>query len=92
MGTPKTPRDDFDAEDAVKQLGAKFDGRDFDDKVLKAIKDFKPIQDEISQITWVTLKHRILWIFLTGIGLLIMDFLIRLIPILMGAITRKVSQ
>lgn len=75
-------KNDFDAASHIKRVDEleafkkEYEGKAFEDKVLKSIQDSKPISKEISSIIWETIKSKIIWIIATCLVLIATNFII----------------
>jgi len=96
---PNMPRspigDDLRASDNLKRIDdleifrKEFEGRAFDEKVLKSIKESHLIREELKEITFQALKSKVVWIILAGLGVVLTDLIIRAIPHILSAIEGK---
>lgn len=70
--------------DDLEGFRKEFEGKEFDKKVLQSVKESHLIREEISDIVWKTIKNKIVWIILGLFGLVTIEVIYRLIPILIS--------
>lgn len=81
----KAKENDFDKEaytnrvTTLEQFKEDYE-KNFDSKVLSAIKKDREIEGEIKSISWKMIREKIIWIILGGVGIIFIDVLIRVIP------------
>lgn len=78
--------DDFQTSSNLKRIDdlegfrKEFEGEGFYAKVTTAIQKSKDVEREIKKVAWQTVREKIVWIILGGLGLVFIDVLIRIIP------------
>lgn len=83
---------DLNTDANLKRIGdlesfkKEFEGKEFDKKVLSSLQDSSTIQKEIRNMAWQTIREKIVWIILGGLGLIITDLIIRAIPHILASI------
>ena len=86
------PMDDLQASGNLKRIDdletfrKDFEGTEFYTKVADAIQKSKLVEDEIKKVAWKTVREKILWIILGGVGVIFTDLLLRAIPNLISLI------
>lgn len=73
--------------DELEAFRKEFQGKEFEKKVLEAVKESHPIREELKSITWETVKNKIVWIIIGGVSVIFIDLLIRAIPSILKAIS-----
>jgi hypothetical protein len=57
-----TPRNDFDAQAAYKEIESANEGVNFENKVKEAIRRSSDVKEEIRCEVWKLLKEKIIWV------------------------------
>lgn len=84
---------DLNNDASLKRIGdlesfkKEFEGKEFDKKVLASLQDSLQIQKEIRSVAWQTIREKIVWILLGGIGIIVTDLFIRAIPHILKSIS-----
>lgn len=73
--------------DTLEEFRRGFEGKEFDKKVLNAIQDSSKLRDEIRKLSWQTIREKIVWIILGGVGIVLTDLVIRAIPSILAALS-----
>jgi len=85
-------KNDFNSEEYTKKIEGldkfreEFSGKNFDKKICEAIKDSRELEKEIKTIVWETVKSKLVWIILTGLGLIFTDLLLKSIPSILSSV------
>lgn len=61
-------------------------GKNFDKKVCEAIKDTTSVEEQIKRVVWKTIKDKIIWIILGGLGLITLQIIYNFIPAIINKI------
>lgn len=86
----KNTGDDLQAEGNLKRIDdleifrKQFEGKEFYAKVAEAIKESRIVEGEIKRVAWATIREKIIWILLGGIGIMLTDLIVRAIPHLLA--------
>ena len=94
MANPKQQNeiDDLNASSNVKRIDdleafrKEFEGEKLYEKIAVAIEKSKTVEGEIKKVVWVTIREKIVWIILGGLGVILIDLLLRAIPRLISKI------
>ena len=84
--------DDFNPQDYTNRLDnletfkQEFEGLSFYNKVKEAIEKSKDVNDLVKNLAWESIKQKLIWILLTGVGLIIVDLVLRAIPSILAKI------
>lgn len=70
--------------DDLKKCVKGLEGTEFYQKIATAIKESKLVENEIKKVAWATVKDRIVWIILGGLGIIFTDLVLRAIPSLLS--------
>lgn len=93
MVNTKIQTDDLQASANIKRIDdlesfkKDYEGEEFYKKVLTSIQKDRDIEKEIREIAWRTIREKIVWIILGGIGLIFIDLFLRIIPHLLKSIS-----
>lgn len=91
---PRLDNNDFNQEqytqkvDALVAFKQEFEGKNFDDKICKAIHDSVPLQKEIKSLIGSAVKDKILWVIGAVALFLFSNFLSALIPKLVDRLAK----
>jgi len=81
------PKDFSEKLDNLDDFKKEYEGVNFHKKVQGAICESKLVEDEIKKIVWQVLKNRLAWVLLSGLGLILIDLLLRAIPGIIKAVS-----
>lgn len=86
MPNLKPQTNDLQASDNLKRINdledfkKNYEGQAFDDKVLASLIKDRNIEKEIKKIAWQTIREKIVWIIIGGVGIIFTDLILRAIP------------
>ncbi len=93
--TRPTGSNDFDAEAYTKKVDdlevfrKEFEGKAFDEKVIKSLQDSHPLREELGKIVWSTFRNKITWVIIGGISIVFIDLILRAIPSILSFFPSK---
>jgi hypothetical protein len=94
----KSDQDDLNIAGNVKRIDdleafrKEFEGEKLYEKIADAIKKSKTVEDEVKKVAWTTIREKIVWTILGGVGVIFIDLLLRVIPHILAAISGSGHQ
>ena len=93
MPNPRTTLDTDDLQtgsnlkriDDLESFRKEFEGKAFYTKVAESIKESKLVEDEVKKVAWQTIREKIIWIILGGLGVIFIDLILRAIPSILSS-------
>lgn len=72
--------------DDLENFRKEFEGEKLYEKIADAVKKSKTVEQEIKKVAWSTIREKIIWIILGGVGIILTDLIIRAIPHILASI------
>ena len=66
--------------DELEAFRKEFEGEKLYEKIADAIKKSKTVEEEVKKVAWATIREKIIWIILGGLGIILIDLIIKAIP------------
>ena len=72
--------------DDLESFKKEYEGEKFYEKIVTAFEKSKTVNDELEKLIWMVTKRKLWAVLLTGLGLILVDLVLRAVPSILSEI------